>query len=284
LPLYMIYAPVATLVHSAPMIRPDSPSVYTRNVFSATINIMNITAIHTRPLSAPRDDLYELLRSQHLPLEEYSVLCVTSKVLAIHQGRTIKINEQDPLQKDALIDKESDYALPRNLSPHGYVKHTITNGNLASSAGIDASNGNGYYILWPQHPSRAAKEIATMLKKKYQLNHLGVIITDSRSLPLRYGATGYALGAYGITPLYSYVGKPDVFDRPLKMEQANIVDSIATAGVLAMGEGDECTPLSVITGLSQKYFDDEALFDTCKVPLHDDIYYPFLKIFEDYQQ
>lgn len=52
----------------------------------------------------------------------------------------------------------------------------------------------------------------------------------------------------------NYIGKKDVFGRKLKMTIANVADAVATAAVLAMGEGREQTPLAVIEDIPRVRF------------------------------
>ncbi|HET8575183.1 MAG TPA: coenzyme F420-0:L-glutamate ligase [Candidatus Paceibacterota bacterium] len=75
---------------------------------------------------------------------------------------------------------------------------------------------------------------------------MGILITDSRSIPLREGTIGRALGFSGFEPLKSYVGKKDLFGRKTRVTKSNLADALAAAAVMEMGEGDEQTPLAVI--------------------------------------
>lgn len=239
---------------------------------------MNITAIKTRLVTRADNNITQLLDEAITEVHAGDIICITSKIVSICEGRIVVSENMD---KDSLADAEAEYSLPRMAAPHGYVKHTITDGNLASSAGIDLSNGDGCYVLWPKNSTASATYIYDFLSKKYAIEDFGVIITDSRSMPLRYGAIGYAIGAYGIRPLNSYVGSADLFGRTMVAEKANIIDALAAAAVLMMGEGDESTPLAVIKDCSRVTFDRNAQFESIKVPLADDLYYPFLARFEE---
>ena len=83
--------------------------------------------------------------------------------------------------------------------------------------------------------------------QKFGRKNLGILITDSRLLPLRAGTVGVALGYAGFEGVKNYIGKPDIFGRKLKMQKTDVADSLATAAVLCMGEGNERKPLAVIT-------------------------------------
>ena len=204
---------------------------------------MIITPVKTRRVVPGKDgDLYAIL-DRYLPgLKEGSVVAITSKIVAICEGRFVKIGSAD---KDALIARESEYYLPRKLNKYG-VMLTIKQNILVPSAGIDESNAQGHYVLWPQDPQKTANAIRTYLRKKYHLKKLGIIITDSRTLPLRWGTSGVSLAYSGFKPLNNYIGKKDLFGRTLKMTQSNIADALAVAAVIAIGEGAEQTPIAVI--------------------------------------
>lgn len=64
------------------------------------------------------------------------------------------------------------------------------------------------------------------------------------------------------------------------MEKENLVQSIAAAGVLVMGEGDEQTPLAVVTGVKQVVFQKRpptaAELRDLKISMADDAFAPLL--------
>lgn len=80
----------------------------------------------------------------------------------------------------------------------------------------------------------------------FGIKNLGVIISDTRSAPLRIGTVGRAIGCAGFLPTKSYVGKEDLFGRKSRVTVSNIADALATSAVFMMGEGDEQTPLVII--------------------------------------
>ncbi len=206
---------------------------------------MIITPLKTKIFLPPKGDLLALINEglSGRKLKEKSIFVVTSKVVAISQGRCIKIGS---VEKDELVKKESYMYLDREEVPNKYVMLTIKNNILIPTAGIDESNGNGYYILWPSKPFDVAKQIQKFLKSKFSLQNLGVIITDSHTMPLRWGVTGIAVSYYGFNPLRDYRGSKDIFGREMKISQANIADAIAAAAVLLMGEGNEQTPMAIV--------------------------------------
>ncbi|TSC75091.1 MAG: putative F420-0--gamma-glutamyl ligase [Parcubacteria group bacterium Gr01-1014_30] len=204
---------------------------------------MKVIPIKTRRVVPSRDKNLTALLDEYLPkLKEDSIVAITSKVAAICEGRLVKV---DKAKKEEIIKKEAEYYLPQKLNKYG-VMLTIKNGVLAPSSGVDESNAKGHYILWPENPQETANKARAHLRKKHKIKKLGVIITDSRTLPLHWGTTGVAIAYSGFKPLENYIGKKDIFGRKLKMTMANVADALATAAVLEMGEGSEQTPFAVI--------------------------------------
>src|SRR5581483_6251149 len=109
---------------------------------------MKITAVKTHKITTKDKNLHTIF-DQYLPtLKEKSILAVTSKIVSISQGRVVSLTHAD---KDTLIEEESQFYLPRNENKYN-VSLTITQNTLVASAGIDESNSDGNYILWPQDP------------------------------------------------------------------------------------------------------------------------------------
>jgi len=241
---------------------------------------MRIKAIKTRPLIPPKDNLLSLIKQSFLgfKIKEKSIIVITSKVVSIWQGRCVKISKN--INKDKLIKKESDFYIERKETPQEYVMLTIKNNILIPSSGIDESNANGYYVLWPDNVFEVAQQIYGFFKKEYNLKNFGIIISDSHTTPLRSGTMGIGIAYYGFYPLRDYRNKKDIFRKILKMSQINIVDSLSAAAVYAMGEGAEQTPIAVIEDIGEIEFRTKN-FNSKKNPLeiniNEDIYAPLIK-------
>ena len=204
---------------------------------------MKITPIKTR-VFRENEDLLSFIFKYVKRIKENSVLVVTSKIVALSLGRTVEYKNKK--QKIKLIKEESDFALKTKI-----VWLTIKNGMLLANAGIDESNvpgKSGKMILLPKNSFKNAEILRKKLMQKFQLKNLGVLITDSRLMPLRLGAVGVALGYAGFRGIRNYVGTKDIFGRVLKISKTDIADSLATSAVLCMGEGKERQPLAIITG------------------------------------
>ncbi len=250
---------------------------------------LEILPIKTRKVLPPKDDIANILK--HLPkLKTGDVLVIASKIVAIHQGRTLNKSEI-LISKSKIIKNEADYTLPMHKVGDSQIVLTIKDHTLIPSAGIDESNGNDYFILWPKNSHTEAKKIWALLTKKNNIKNLGIIIADSHTTPLRWGTQGISIGFFGIHPLKDYRGKKDIFGRKLKYTQSNIVDSLANLGVLSMGEGDEQTPMVIIRGLSSPLslrervgvrikFTNKNLHKKFLITPKQDLYYPLLKHFK----
>ncbi|MEK7060812.1 MAG: coenzyme F420-0:L-glutamate ligase [Patescibacteria group bacterium] len=237
---------------------------------------MNIQLIQTEPITTDSGDITNILDKSLSSFEEKSILVVTSKIVSISEGRVVKIGSID---KDTLIQNEAEYYLPHTKSKYD-VTLTINHNMLVCTAGIDESNGNGYYILWPKDPQASANKIREYVVKRFGLTNIGIIITDSRSSPLRWGTTGVALSHSGFFALNNYIGEPDIFGRTLTMTKANVADGLAMGAVTVMGEGKEQTPLAVITDVPFVQFQsrnpNKEEIKNLRIDIADDVYAPLL--------
>ena len=170
--------------------------------------------------------------------------------------------------KEKLIRQESELAIPTK-----YVWLTVKDGTVMASAGIDESNAKGKLILLPRDSFKSARFLRKTLRRKYHVRHLGILVTDSRTVPLRAGVTGVALGYAGFRGVKDYRGTPDIFGRKFKFSRTNVADSLAAAAVLVMGEGREQQPLALIEKTSVE-FCDKINRGELRINIQDDMYRP----------
>jgi len=239
---------------------------------------MHVRPIQTRTLQPPKDDLFAVL-DEYLPqdIPEKSIIVVTSKVVSIGEGACIPV-DQVP-DKDVLIQQESDEWLPRDYVPERWVMHTITRGMFMPTAGIDASNADNHYILPPKDAMGSAEKIQKWILNNRDVSEIGVLITDSRSLPMRRGTVGVGIGFAGFSPIHDFRDQKDLFGKKLMIAMTNVVDSLAGAAVFTMGEGDQSTPLAIITDIPTVQFgapESSRPFSHFFVDRLEDIYAPFL--------
>lgn len=239
---------------------------------------MEVTAVKTKPI-LPGDNLEELL-NQYLPkLHDGDILAVTSKIVSICEGSIVK--NDGKADKLALIKQEAEFYLDLPLSQSYGVTITIKDHKLVANAGIDESNGNGNFILWPKQPFVSAAMIWRHIRENSHLKNLGVIITDTHVAPLQWGTRGRSIAWCGIEPLKNYIGTPDIFGHNLHATKASVIDSLAASAVAVMGEGNEQTPLALIRDFPFTSFQSrpptKKEIEALEISLDDDIYAGILK-------
>lgn len=230
---------------------------------------MQVNPIKTK-VFIEREDLIRFILKYVKKLPEKSILVVTSKIVALAEGRTVVLKNKR--QKAELIKKESEYAIKTK-----FTWLTIKDGMVMASAGIDESNANGKLILLPENSFKSAEEIRKVLIKKFKIKNLGILITDSRIFPLRAGIVGVALGYAGFKGVRNYIGEGDIFKRKLKMSRTDVADSLATAAVLEMGEGREQQPLAVIKNAFVEFVSRSNPRELL-IKIEDDLYQPMFEI------
>ncbi len=238
---------------------------------------MIVTALKTEKVTPRSTTLTTLLDRSLKKFPDQSILVITSKVVALCEGRFLP---HDAVLKDAAVMAECDYYLPKEKSSYG-IPLTITDNAFIARAGIDASNTDGHYSLLPRDSYRTAKKIRHYLCTRFAIKNAGVIVVDSHSTPLRRGTLGIAIGWSGFHALKNYENLPDIFGHRFTTHQ-NHVDGLASAAVLAIGEGNEQTPLCLITDIPFVTFQASSPtpqeLTTFKPPLTDDLFAPLLNL------
>jgi F420-0:gamma-glutamyl ligase len=231
---------------------------------------MEFIKVKTRKLQPPQDNIYDVLNESLPHLQDGDIIFFASKVISIHQGRCVRASD---VSKSDLILQEAEYSMLRNNQ--SYV--TVINHAFALNAGLDPY-GN-YYVLLPFNPQQIAKELHDYLKQKYKLDKLGIIITDSHSTPLRRGVMGYAVGYHGINPINDPKGRADYSSNTV-----NVVDSLASMGVLYLGESQHAeapsTPIVIAMNIDIVEFTEKDYSHLFFVDSKEDLFAPLMKFFK----
>lgn len=238
---------------------------------------MKIETVKTHKITEKDTDILSIIDTYVPKLEENSILVVTSKIVSITEGSTIPL---DKVNKNELVTSQADKYLPKETNTFN-VFVTIKDNVLAVNAGVDESNSNDGYVLWPKNVQESANKIWQYLREKHGLKNIGVLITDSKTTPLRYGITGIGIAYSGFMAINDFVGTPDIFGRILKMTKVSVIDGLAAAAAVVMGEGPEQTPLSIISETPfVKFQDHEPTEEELKlldIDLETDVYGVVLK-------
>ncbi|CAN5275571.1 putative folate metabolism gamma-glutamate ligase [soil metagenome] len=240
---------------------------------------MKITAYKTR-LVTVKDTLNSVIAEAIPELPERSIVVIASKIVSTVENRFVPKTTDDKDEKHELVRKEADLFLEPHSSKYNLML-TIKRNWMFVNAGIDESNSDNQFILWPEDPQKSINDVWRFLREHYGVKEVGVTMSDSTSIPLNWGVVGHAIAYCGFNPLRSYIGKADLFGREMKMEQLSIMQSVTAAAVMEMGEGNEQTPLAVVSDLQNVEFatavPTEFELATQKIEITDDAYAPILE-------
>jgi coenzyme F420-0:L-glutamate ligase len=226
--------------------------------------------------------LIECLQSSGEALQDGDVLAVSSKYVAISEGRVIRL-DQVRVNAEAAAIAERYHMNPQIAqlvvedADHvfggipGFLL-TYKDGILSPNAGLDRSNiPSGYAVLFPEYPYESAAKIRHAIRERLNTD-VGVILTDSWLMPGRLGTTGVALATAGFKPIQDERGKNDLFGNPMQVTQRGIADTICAAAELVMGERDEATPFVIVRNTGVELMDIQLSEADVAIPWHMCIY------------
>ncbi len=177
---------------------------------------------------------------------------IASKVLAYSQGFLKHVDSDVAFQE--LVKSEADEVLEE-----GDMVLTMKNKILIPNAGIDRSNvPEGQAVLWPSEPFESAEKIRRELMGKFDLDKLGIVISDSHCQPLRMGTSGIAIGWAGFEGVHDERGAKDLYGREMKYTKIAVADNLASTANLEMGETDASVPFVLIQNANVTYSDQPA--------------------------
>ncbi len=240
---------------------------------------MHTIAVKTR-LSRPGDRVESIIKESIHTLPERSVVVIASKLFSYEENRLVSRTTNEKSEKWNIARREADLWLDPNESKFQCML-TVKGNWMFANAGVDESNAvDNSYVLWPKDPQLSINRIWEFLRNEYGVKEVGVIMSDSRAMPLTWGVMGHAIAACGFEPLKSYIGKPDLFGRVMQMEQVSVSQSLVAAGTFVMGEGAEQTPMAIISDIPHIVFLDrvpsEEELKYIHIDIEDDIFAPLL--------
>jgi coenzyme F420-0:L-glutamate ligase len=242
------------------------------------------------PIQAPvrkeSFDLYttlvDCLESSGESLLDGDVLAVSSKYVAISEGRIVRLDDVEVSAEAAAVAER--YQMNPRIAQLvlGDADHvfggipgfllTYKDGILSPNAGLDRSNiPSGYAVLFPEYPYQSAAAIRRAVRQRLNVD-VGVILTDSWLMPGRLGTTGVALATAGFKPIQDERGKTDLFGNPMQVTQRGIADTICAAAELVMGERDEAMPFVIVRNTGVELMDIHLTEADVAIPWHMCIY------------
>lgn len=210
------------------------------------------------PLLRKGDDL-PLLICKNLELQDRDIIIIASTAVAKTEEEAFRLEEirpgkrafeiaakngKDPRFVQAVLDRS------REILIENPFMLTVTHaGHTCVNAGIDNSNiGESFFLGTPKDPDASTEKLGKRLEE-LSGKKLSVIVTDTNGRAFKIGQTGVAIGVYKIRPIKSWIGDKDLFGRVLEVTQEAVVDELAGAANLLLGEGAGGMPVIVIRGL-----------------------------------
>lgn len=225
---------------------------------------MKSLSLHAVP-DVPRinegDDIAQIILDRMPDLEEKDVIVIAQKIISKAEGRIRDLRDveagaealdlaqrtgRDARLCQVIIDEAAEV-----LEVKGKVIVTkLRNGMVCTSSGVDKSNldsdeGNKIVLL-----PIDADESARIIREKVEAilgKQIAVIVSDSLGHPSRQGAVGQAIGFSGISGVSKMKGED--FYGNASGAIVNVVDQIASAASILMGQSNEGQPIIVVRGM-----------------------------------
>ncbi|MDK2891937.1 coenzyme F420-0:L-glutamate ligase [Methanohalophilus sp.] len=220
---------------------------------------MEVLTVDSLPLVQPGDNIAQMI-CENTVLEEGDIVVIASTIVAKAEGRIFTLENivpgelalslgkkggRDPRLVQAVLDRSYEC-----LVGYPIMLMQSKSAHVCINAGIDDSNvEDGKLVELPEDPDASACRIGEEIEKLSGKN-VSVIITDTNGRAFRIGQTGVAIGVYHIKPLRDWKGTHDLFGMELKISEEAVVDEIAAAANLLMGEGDGGCPVVIVRGLN----------------------------------
>ena len=227
-------------------------------------NIVQIIGVKELPIIKAGDNLAELIcqaaEKQGTPIQDGDVIVVSHIVVSRAEGRVVDLNRVEPSPFVAQLARELNKD-PRLVEvilreSRGIIRmgdgKLITktkHGFICANSGVDKSNvpGQNNVALLPKNPDDSAQKIREEIKRITRKD-VAVIISDTHGRPLREGEINIAIGVAGIKPIRDRRGEKDIFGYTLRVKRTAIVDELASAAELVMGQANEGIPAAIIRG------------------------------------
>ncbi|MHA1206867.1 MAG: coenzyme F420-0:L-glutamate ligase [Candidatus Hodarchaeales archaeon] len=212
--------------------------------------------------------ILKTLDENNVSLVNKDILIIASKIISTIEGCQVKISDIKNIRKEAIEAAEVS-----NLSPEfveivfreadeviGAVPGAVLalkNGVLQANAGVDQSNSGGeeFLITLPKNSIKTAELIRKEIELRLNIK-IGVVISDSKTQPLRRGTSGIALGVSGFSPIIDDRGSSDLFNRPMKITTRAFADNLVCGSEILMGESHQRIPIVIARGYEEIPFLD----------------------------
>lgn len=249
---------------------------------------VSIIGLEGFPLVKVGDDLAKIIvgtaEKNGVPIEDGDIVVVSQKVVSKAEDMVVKLSDVEPSErakkmakvasKDPrfveLVLKEAKKVV--KCSPEILIVEN-EKGLICINAGIDKSNvsGKDTYALLPKDPDESAERIRSGIMELTG-KRVAAVISDTYSRPFRRGQVEFAIGLAGIGPFKDYRGQEDLFNYVLKVKNIALVDEIASAAELAMGQGREAVPVAIIRNLGRAEPDTAVSIEDLNISREEDLF------------
>jgi len=235
---------------------------------------MEIFGLKT-PLIKEGDDLVSLALESSVKasnrIRDRDIVIFSAKAVGTSQGRIVDLSTVKPKREAQKVAKRyrldprfTQVILDEADQVLGGVEMallTVKGGVLIANAGVDQSNAPlGHAALWPENPQSTAEGLRQTFRARGL--DVGVMVIDSRTMPLRMGSSAVALGVAGFAPVEDLRGKKDLFGRAMKIKRAALADELAAAANAIMGETSESVPVAVVRGAPVRFEEGHSIKET----------------------
>lgn len=250
--------------------------------------IVSIVGLEGFPLVKAGDNLAKIIvetaKKNSVSIGDGDIVVVAQKVVSKAEGRIVQLKDVEPSERAKEIAKIT-LKDPRfvelvlrearrvvKASPEILIVENES-GLICINAGIDKSNvsGEDSYALLPLNSDESAERIRSEILKLTG-RRVAVIICDTYSRPFRRGQVEFAIGMAGINPFKDYRGQKDLFDYVLKVKNVAIVDEIASAAELVMGQGGETMPVVIVKDLARTELNDVFSIEDLNISREEDLF------------
>jgi coenzyme F420-0:L-glutamate ligase/coenzyme F420-1:gamma-L-glutamate ligase len=225
---------------------------------------VRIIGVKGIPLIKAKDDLGKIIcdaaANQRTPLLDGDILVVTQKIVSKAEGRVFRLKDVKPSYFARTVARRTckepelvELILRESKSivrmGDGHLITKTRHGWVCANSGVDRSNisGGDLVSLLPVDPDESASRIRKRIKELTGVK-AAVIVSDTSGRPWRIGHIDVAVGSSGIEPTLDLRGKRDLFGYALKVKKTAIIDELASAAELVVGNAMEKIPVAIIRG------------------------------------
>lgn len=249
--------------------------------------IVSIIGLENFPLINVGDDLAKIIvetaAKNNVQIDNGDIIVVSQKIVSKAEGRVVKVGQiniseeavrvAEKVQRDPklieLVLRETSRII--KVSPETLIVED-KRGFICINAGVDKSNvPRDSYSLLPENPDESARKIRERITELTG-KKVSVIIADTFSRPFRRGQVEFAIGIAGIKPFKDYRGRRDLYDNLLKVKNVAIVDEIACAAELVMGQAKEGIPVVIIKNLERAEASEKSSIEELIISNQEDLF------------